>query len=268
MAGGNDFTTGEGGHADSRLHRRHGPEHRPDQAARVARAPGHSSSWRARRPLRRTSPRPRDGVLQQTLDLDLVETDRQRGAVLPRFDSSHYYRPHLHGDARRRLRGVLMQQGITSPAAIEAIAKVRDGPAPPAATINGYGLINPARARPGHGSEAADGIRQDLCGACGRHGASSGVVSTPVSPDSRGPRRRPGRRARPTQKSLRRPGIRRSPRGDVDAVSARRSARSSAGSTARAAICRSMGSPLPRHRRARVRLGRRGVPAGHSGHGQ
>ena len=68
------------------------------------------------------------GILQQTLDLDLVET--YSGGVsryrAPRFDTFAYFyftgssmaTPHVAGFA-----ALLMQQGITSPAAIEAIMK-------------------------------------------------------------------------------------------------------------------------------------------------
>jgi serine protease len=65
------------------------------------------------------------GVLQQTLDLDLVETFTMPVAqfVAPRFDSLAYFfftgtsmaTPHVSAVA-----AMLMQQGITSPAAIEA----------------------------------------------------------------------------------------------------------------------------------------------------
>ncbi len=65
------------------------------------------------------------GILQQTLDLDLVETFDLPPSqfVRPRFDSLAYYyfigtsqaTPHVAG-----LAAMLMQQGITNPAAIEA----------------------------------------------------------------------------------------------------------------------------------------------------
>jgi serine protease len=67
------------------------------------------------------------GILQQTLDLDLVETylDPSRYAA-PRFDALAYYymtgtsqaTPHVSGAA-----AMLMQQGIKNPAAIEAALK-------------------------------------------------------------------------------------------------------------------------------------------------
>ena len=65
------------------------------------------------------------GVLQQTLDLDLVETfsDVPSKFTAPRFDSLAYFyfsgtsmsTPHVAGVA-----AMLMQQGITDPAAVEA----------------------------------------------------------------------------------------------------------------------------------------------------
>ena len=65
------------------------------------------------------------GILQQTLDLDLVETFTSSPARFnaPRFDALAYFyftgtssaTPHVSGVA-----AMLMQQGITSPAAIEA----------------------------------------------------------------------------------------------------------------------------------------------------
>jgi serine protease len=65
------------------------------------------------------------GILQQTLDLQVVETFTSPPALFkaPRFDALAYYyfigtsqaAPHVSGVA-----AMLMQQGITSPAAIEA----------------------------------------------------------------------------------------------------------------------------------------------------
>jgi serine protease len=97
-------------------------------------------------------------VLQQTLDLDLVET--WSGSVAryraPRFDSFAYYyftgtsmaTPHVAGFA-----ALLMQQGITSPAAIEAIMKqfATDLGPPGRDDEFGYGLINPRASLRGMG---------------------------------------------------------------------------------------------------------------------
>jgi serine protease len=65
------------------------------------------------------------GILQQTLDLDLVDTFQLPVArfTAPRFDALAYFyftgtsmaTPHVSGVA-----ALLMQQGITNPAAIEA----------------------------------------------------------------------------------------------------------------------------------------------------
>ncbi len=68
------------------------------------------------------------GILQQTLDLDLLETYKRPVSQYgpPRADSFAYYyfqgtsmaTPHVSGFA-----ALLMQQGITTPAAIEAAMK-------------------------------------------------------------------------------------------------------------------------------------------------
>ena len=90
------------------------------------------------------------GILQQTLDLDLLETyDRpvsQYGP--PRADSFAYYyfqgtsmaAPHVSGFA-----ALLMQQGITNPAIIESAMKqfATDKGATGRDDVYGHGLINP-----------------------------------------------------------------------------------------------------------------------------
>ena len=98
------------------------------------------------------------GVLQQTLDLDLVETytGTVRQYRSPRFDSFAYFyfsgtsmaTPHVSGFA-----ALLMQQGITSPAAIEAIMKqfASDLGSPGRDDEYGHGLINPRAALRGMG---------------------------------------------------------------------------------------------------------------------
>ena len=90
------------------------------------------------------------GILQQTLDLDLLETfDRPPSQYEPpRADSFAYYyfqgtsmaAPHVSAFA-----ALLMQQGITSPAAIEAAIKrfATDKGAPGRDDLYGHGLINP-----------------------------------------------------------------------------------------------------------------------------
>jgi serine protease len=97
------------------------------------------------------------GILQQTYDLDLVETylslSRYRA---PRFDSFAYQFfqgtsmavPHVTGFA-----ALLMQQGITNPAAIEAAMKryATDLGAAGRDDEYGYGLINPRAALRGMG---------------------------------------------------------------------------------------------------------------------
>ncbi len=89
-------------------------------------------------------------ILQQTFDFDLVETYVSGPAryQAPRFDSFAYQflqgtsmaTPHVAGFA-----ALLMQQGITSPAAIEAVMKRYATDLGPAGRDNeyGYGLINP-----------------------------------------------------------------------------------------------------------------------------
>ena len=98
------------------------------------------------------------GILQQTYDFDLVETflggpSRYRA---PRFDSFAYQplqgtsmsAPHVSGFA-----ALLIQQGITDPAAIEAAMKkyATDLGAPGRDNEYGYGLINPRAALRGMG---------------------------------------------------------------------------------------------------------------------
>ena len=90
------------------------------------------------------------GILQQTLDLDLLETFERPVSQFgpPRADSFAYSyfqgtsmaTPHVAGFA-----ALLMQQGITSPAAIEAAMKqfATDKGAPGKDDQFGYGLINP-----------------------------------------------------------------------------------------------------------------------------
>ena len=90
------------------------------------------------------------GILQQTLDLDLLETfDRPPSQFgPPRADSFAYYyfqgtsmaTPHVSA-----LAALLMQQGITSPAAIEAAMKqfATDKGTPGRDDLFGHGLINP-----------------------------------------------------------------------------------------------------------------------------
>ena len=98
------------------------------------------------------------GILQQTLDLELVET--YTGSVAryraPRFDVfAHYYfegtsmsTPHVSG-----LAALLADQGVTSPGAIEAIMKqtATDLGAAGRDDEYGYGLINPRAALRGMG---------------------------------------------------------------------------------------------------------------------
>jgi len=97
-------------------------------------------------------------ILQQTYDLDLVETFLRGPSQYraPRFDSFAYEffqgtstaAPHVAGFA-----ALLMQQGITSPAAIEAAMKRFATDLGPAGRDNEYGdgLINPRAALRGLG---------------------------------------------------------------------------------------------------------------------
>lgn len=90
------------------------------------------------------------GVLQQTLDQDLLHTYESGPAALraPRADAFAYYyfqgtsmaTPHVAAFA-----ALLMQQGITSPAAIEAAMKrfARDLGRPGVDSEYGHGLIQP-----------------------------------------------------------------------------------------------------------------------------
>ena len=90
------------------------------------------------------------GILQQTLDLDLVETYERPPSQFgpPRADAFAYYyfqgtsmaTPHVSGFA-----ALLMQQGITSPAAIEAAMKQFATDKGPSGRDDsfGHGLINP-----------------------------------------------------------------------------------------------------------------------------
>jgi serine protease len=90
------------------------------------------------------------GILQQTLDLDLLETFERPVSQYgpPRADSFAYYyfqgtsmaTPHVSGFA-----ALLMQQGITNPAAVEAAIKqfATDKGAAGRDDAYGFGLINP-----------------------------------------------------------------------------------------------------------------------------
>jgi serine protease len=98
------------------------------------------------------------GILQQTYDFDLVETYQFGPARYraPRFDSFAYYfttgtsmaAPHVSGFA-----AMLIEQGITKPAAIEAMMKRTATDLGTAGPDNehGHGLINPRAALRGMG---------------------------------------------------------------------------------------------------------------------
>ena len=98
------------------------------------------------------------GILQQTLDLDLLETYERPPSQYgpPRADSFAYYyfqgtsmaTPHVSGFA-----ALLMQQGVTSPAAVEAAMKqfATDKGAAGRDDLYGYGIINPRAALRGLG---------------------------------------------------------------------------------------------------------------------
>jgi serine protease len=98
------------------------------------------------------------GVVQQTLDLDLVETFAgpvSRYAV-PRFDAFAYYAFEGSSMATAHVSGLaalLVSQGITSPAAIEAILKqsATDLGSPGRDNEYGSGLINARAALRGMG---------------------------------------------------------------------------------------------------------------------
>jgi serine protease len=98
------------------------------------------------------------GILQQTLDLDLVETFA--GPVsrytAPRFDAFAYF--YFEGSSMATahvsgLAALLMSQGITSPAAVEAILKqsATDLGSPGRDNEYGSGLINARAALRGLG---------------------------------------------------------------------------------------------------------------------
>ena len=90
------------------------------------------------------------GILQQTINLDLLETFERPVSQFgpPRADSFGFYYfqgtsmavPHVSGFA-----ALLMQQGITSPAAVEAAIKqyATDKGAAGRDDVYGFGLINP-----------------------------------------------------------------------------------------------------------------------------
>jgi len=98
------------------------------------------------------------GIVQQTLDLDLVETwagPVSRYAV-PRFDAFAYYAFEGTSMATAHVSGLaalLMSQGVTSPAAVEAILKqsATDLGTPGRDNEYGFGLINARSALRGMG---------------------------------------------------------------------------------------------------------------------
>jgi serine protease len=95
-------------------------------------------------------------ILQQTFDLDLVETWDRGPFRAPRFDvfTYQYFQgtsmavPHVSG-----LAAMMIQQGITNPAAIEAAMKryATDLGAPGRDDEYGYGLIDPRASLRGMG---------------------------------------------------------------------------------------------------------------------